>query len=71
MARKEDTPGRLARRRYEERHFEERRAKNKAWGTTVPRAYADEIDKFLSKHGLTKVALIEAGYEVLKEKVKG
>lgn len=35
--------------RYEERHKEERKAKNVIWGTSVPRAFAEEIDAFLKK----------------------
>ena len=53
--------------RYEERHKEERKAKNVIWGTSVPRAFAEEIDAFLKKHRYTKVKLIEEGYKALLE----
>ena len=33
--------------RYEERHKEERKAKNVIWGTSVPRKTAEEINEFL------------------------
>ena len=51
--------------RYEERHKEERIAKNVIWGTSVPRKTAKEINEFLKKCGYTKVELIQAGYEEL------
>ncbi len=53
--------------RYEERHKEERKAKNVIWGTSVPRTFAEEIDAFLKKHRYTKVKLIEEGYKALLE----
>ena len=51
--------------RYEDKHKEERKAKSIVWGTSVPRAFAEEINEFLKKHGYTKVELIQAGYEEL------
>ena len=51
--------------RYEERHKEERKAKNVIWGTSVPRKAAEEINEFLKEYGYTKVELIQAGYEEL------
>lgn len=51
--------------RYEERHKEERKAKNVIWGTSLPRELAKEIDTFLKQQGYTKVELIQAGYEEL------
>lgn len=51
--------------KYEERHKEERKAKNIIWGTSVPRKTAEEINEFLKKCGCTKVELIQAGYEEL------
>ncbi len=65
MRRKEDTPSRVVRRKYEENHKDERKERNKVWGTSIERKFADEIDEFLAKHGLTKVSLIVAGYEAL------
>ena len=40
-------------------------AKSIVWGTSVPRAFAEEINEFLKKCGYTKVELIQAGYEEL------
>ena len=65
MERKEDTPARVVRRRYEEQHKSERKERNKVWGTSIERKLAEEIDEFLKQHGLTKVELIVAGYDVL------
>ena len=53
--------------RYEEKHKNERKAKNVVWGTSIPRETVEEIDAFLKKHGYTKVKLIEEGYESLVE----
>lgn len=68
MKRKEDTPARIWRRRYEERYREERVQKNKVWGTSIEREFADKIDAFLKKHGLKKVELIYEGYNALVNK---
>lgn len=67
MERKESTPERERKRTYEEKHKDERKAKCKVWGTSVSREYADEIDEFLIKHNITKVAVITAGYETLRK----
>lgn len=69
MKRKPDTPVRKSRRRYEERNKDERKEKNKVWGTSIDRQFASEIDEFLEKYCLTKVALIYAGYEALRNQV--
>ena len=66
MERKENTSIRKARRQYEEKHKAERKAANKVWGTSIPRALADEIDEFLTAHNLSKVALINEGYQALR-----
>ena len=54
--------------RYEEKHKNERKAKNVVWGTSIPRETVEEIDAFLKKHGYTKVKLIEEGYKALLER---
>ena len=66
MKRKEDTPLRIKRRRYEERNKEERLKKNKVWGTSIERKFAEEIDAFLKEHDLKKVDLIYAGFQALQ-----
>ena len=70
MERKASTPMRENRRRYEEKHKEERKARNRVWGTSLAREYADEIDEFLRAHNISKVDLIYAGYEALKQSIK-
>ena len=65
MKRKPDTPVRKSRRKYEERNKDERKEKNKVWGTSIDRQYANEIDEFLARYNLTKVELIVAGYQSL------
>ena len=54
MNRKEDTPIRISRRTYEEKHKEERKKLNKVWGTSIPRKDAEKIDAFLLSKGLSK-----------------
>ncbi len=66
MKRKEDTPERIVRRRYEERHREERVQKNKVWGTSIERKFSDKIDAFLKERDLKKVDLIYAGFQALQ-----
>jgi hypothetical protein len=71
MIRKEDTPIRISRRTYEEKHKEKRKKLNKVWGTSIPRKDAERIDAFLSSKGLTKVDLIMAGFATLLEQFEG
>ena len=70
MERKASTPMRENRRRYEEKHKEERKAANKVFGTSIPTKDYEEIDEFLRAHNISKVDLIYAGYEALKRSVK-
>lgn len=70
MERKESTPGRESRRRYEERNRAERKRKSAVFETMIPRELYEEINAFLSEHDLTKVRLVEAGYMTLREKVE-
>ena len=65
MERKQDTPIRITRRKYEEKHKEERKAAHKVWGTSIDRSFANEIDSFLTKHNINKVELIYAGYHAM------
>ena len=70
MKKKENTPGRESRRRYEERNKEKRKAKSGNFGTMIPRELLEEINTFLKEYNLTKVKLIEEGYTILQDKVK-
>ena len=65
MKKREDTPLRITRRKYEEEHKEKRKAKSMVWGTSIDRKLAEEINAMLDKYGYTKVQLIKAGYEAL------
>lgn len=66
MQKREDTPRRIVRRKYENGHKEERQAAHKVWATSIDRKDAEEIDEFLLKHKITKVELIYAGYQALQ-----
>ena len=70
MERKEDTPVRKTRRKYEEKNKEKRKQTSGNFGTMIPRDLFDEINAFLAKHHITKVQLIFAGYEALKAEVE-
>ena len=65
MDKKPDTERRIARRRYEEKHKDERKATNGTFSTSISRSELDEIEAFLKKNRMTKVELIRAGYRVL------
>ena len=67
MERKENTPMRETRRRYEERNKEQRKQKSGNFGTMIPRGLFEEINSFLKRYGYTKVQLIEAGYKALQD----
>ena len=70
MERREDTPVRLARRKYEEKVKEKRREKSGTFGTMIPRTLFNEINAFLKETGYTKVQLVKAGYKALLEERK-
>ena len=70
MERREDTPVRLARRKYEEKVKEKRREKSGTFGTMIPRTLFNEINAFLKETGYTKVQLVKAGYKALLEEKK-
>ena len=68
IARKEDTPDRERRRKYEERHREERKHATKHFDTLIKSEKMDEINAFLEEHRITKVELVMTGYEALRSK---
>lgn len=67
---KEDTPMRISRRKYEEKNKEKRKQTNAQFSTFIPRTDFEEINSFLKENGMTKVELIYAGYTALKEMQK-
>ena len=68
MERKENTPQRTARRKYEEANKERRKQASGNFGTMIPRSLYDEINAFLNENHITKVALIREGFDDLKKK---
>ena len=66
--RKEDTPSRIVKRTYEEKHRDERKQKSIMFGTSIDREYGEEINAFLQKYGITKVELIVEWYQALQNK---
>ncbi len=71
MEKKEDTPSRIIKRRYEEKNKDKRKAANGTFGTYLPRSELEEVNAFLKKYGITKVELIRQGYRALQEQIKG
>ena len=69
VTRKEDTPQRLANRRYEEKNKQKRREACGNFQTMIPRKLYEEINAFLKENKITKVKLIEAGYAALRDEI--
>lgn len=65
MERREDTPARVARRKYEAQVKEKRKLASGTFGTMIPRTLYNEINAFLKETGFTKVQLVKAGYNAL------
>ena len=65
VTRKEDTPQRIANRKYEEKNKDKRKATSGNFQTMIPREFLEKINEFLKEYGYTKVELIQAGYEEL------
>ena len=55
--RKEDTPSRIVKRTYEEKHRDERKEKSIMFGTSIDREYGEEINAFLKKHNINPATL--------------
>ena len=70
MERRENTPIRQARRKYEEKNKDKRKQVSGNFGTLIPRALFDEINAFLKENNITKVQLVKAGYKALLEERK-
>ena len=66
MERKENTPMRETRRRYEERNKEKRQAASGNFQTMIPRELFDEINAFLKERNMSKVDFIKTAYELIK-----
>jgi len=66
VTRKEDTPTRVAHRRYEEKNKEKRRAASGNFQTMIPRPLFEEINAFLKEKKISKVDFIKKAYEIMK-----
>lgn len=66
VTRKEDTPQRVANRKYEEKNKAKRQAASGNFQTMIPRELFDEIAAFLRERKMTKVDFIKRAYELLK-----
>ena len=66
VKRKEDTPQRVANRRYEAKNKEKRQAASGNFQTMIPRDLFVEINAFLKDRNMTKVDFIKKAYEMLK-----
>ena len=65
-----ENPMREIRRRYEERHKEERKNSSKQFNTRLPTGVCEEISAFLEEDELTKVQLVLEGYRSLKKQLE-
>ena len=66
VTRKEDTPQRVANRKYEEKNKAKRQAASGNFQTMIPRELFDEITVFLRERNMTKVDFIKRAYEIMK-----
>lgn len=66
VTRKEDTAGRIARRKYEEKNKELRKEKNANFQTMIPRELFEGINVFLTEKGMTKVDFIKKAFEIMQ-----
>ena len=66
VTRKEDTPQRVANRKYEEKNKQKRQAASGNFKTMIPRDLFDEINAFLKERNMSKVDFIKKAYEFMK-----
>ena len=66
VTRKEDTPQRVANRKYEEKNKQKRQAASGNFQTMIPRDLFDEINAFLKERNMSKVDFIKKAYEFMK-----
>ena len=71
VKRKDDTPQRIANRKYEAKNKEKRRATNGNFQTMILRDLYVEINVFLKERNLTKVDFIKRAYEIMKSHSSG
>ena len=66
VTRKEDTPQRVANRKYEEKNKQKRQAASGNFQTMIPRDLFDEIHAILKERNMSKVDFIKKAYEFMK-----
>ena len=66
VTRKEDTPQRVANRKYEDKNKQKRQAASGNFQTMIPRDLFDEINAFLKERNMSKVDFIKTAYELIK-----
>ena len=66
VTRKEDTPQRVANRKYEEKNKEKRQAASGNFQTMIPRELFDELNAFLKERRISKVEFIKKAFEMMK-----
>mgnify|MGYP007088299678 FL=1 len=71
VKRKEDTPQRVANRKYEEKNKDKRKQTSGNFQTMIPRELYDEINAFLKERNMTKVDFIRTAYEIMKSENSG
>ena len=68
---REDTPEREIRRKYEKAHKEVRNNRRGQFNTTISKKNLTEINEFLKRTGFTKTQLLYEGYLALQEIAEG
>lgn len=63
------TPKKEIDKRYEDKHREERKAKNAAFGTSMSREDLAKLNAFLEANSFTKIQFIYAGWNALEEQL--
>lgn len=66
VTRKEDTPHRVANRKYEEKNKDKRRTTSGNFQTMIPRELFEEINAYLKENHISKVDFIKKAYEIMK-----
>ena len=66
VTRKEDTPQRVANRKYEAKNKDKRKQTSGNFQTMIPRALFYEINAFLKDRNMSKVDFIKTAYELIK-----
>ena len=63
------TPKSIIDKRYEDKHKEERKAKNATFGTSIPRNDLAKLNEFLEANHFTKIELVYAGWQTLESQL--